>query len=64
MCAGSLIAKKVKTDDSHTTASRRRFIGGAAAAGAAIAAMLATRTARAADGAEFIFSNGTIIPQL
>ena len=62
ICAISLIANKVKIDDWQTTASRRRFIGGAAAAGAAIAAMSATGTARAADGAEVIFINGTIIP--
>jgi predicted amidohydrolase YtcJ len=62
ICAISLIANRVKTDDLQTTASRRRFIGGAAAAGAAIAAMSATSTARAADGAEVIFGNGTIIP--
>ncbi len=62
MCAGSLFARKVKIDDSLITASRRRFIGGAAAVGAAIAALSGTRTARAADGAEVIFRNGTIIP--
>src|SRR5580658_528318 len=62
ICAISLIANKVKIDDSQATASRRRFIGGAAAAGAAIAAMSAKWRARAADGAEVIFINGTIIP--
>jgi predicted amidohydrolase YtcJ len=62
ICAGSLITNKIRIDDSQTTASRRRFIGGAAATGAAIAAMSATGTVHAADGAEVIFGNGTIIP--
>lgn len=61
-CANSLIADKVKIDASHNAPSRRRFIGGAVAAGTAIAAIPARFAARAADGAEVIFHNGTILP--
>lgn len=59
LCAGSLIARKVKID---SQTSRREFIGGAVAAGAAIAAISGRSAARAADVADVIFRNGTIIP--
>jgi hypothetical protein len=61
-CGSSLIANKVKIGGSHNAPNRRRFIGAAVAVGTVIAAIPARFAARAADSAEVIFHNGTILP--
>jgi len=59
-CVSSLIADKLTFGVSQPNADRRQFMAYAVTATAA--AMTAPRKAFAADGAEVIFRNGTIIP--
>ena len=60
-CGNSLIAEKLTSGFAQTAPNRRRFMAYAVSAGAA-ASLTASRPASAADGAEVIFKNGTIIP--
>jgi predicted amidohydrolase YtcJ len=60
-CGNSLIAEKLTSGFAQTAPSRRRFMAYAVSLGAA-ASLTASRPANAADGAEVIFKNGTIIP--
>jgi hypothetical protein len=59
-CASSLISSHLTSGLWRAAPSRRRFLAYAVFAGAA--AMTAGREARAADGADAIFRNGTIYP--
>jgi predicted amidohydrolase YtcJ len=56
-----LIAEKLTSGFAQTAPSRRKFMAYAVSAGVA-ASLTASRPANAADGAEVIFKNGTIIP--
>ncbi len=61
-CVNSLITDHLTSGLWRTAPSRRQFLAYAASAGAAAAVITAGREARAADGAETIFRNGTIYP--
>jgi predicted amidohydrolase YtcJ len=61
-CDTSLITNHLTSGLWRGGPSRRQFLAYAVAAGAAAAAMTAGGEARAADGAETIFRNGTIYP--
>ena len=61
-CGNSLIAESLTSGFSRSALNRRRFMAYAVSAGAAVAGMTASRPAKAADGADVIFRNGTIIP--
>ena len=61
-CGNSLIAESLTSGFSRCAPNRRRFMAYAVSAGAAVAGITAVRPAEAADGAEVIFRNGTIIP--
>lgn len=61
-CVSSLITDKLAFGLAHATTGRRQFMAYAAAAGMMTTGLGAARTASAADGAEVIFRNGTIIP--
>ncbi len=61
-CVTSLITDHLTSGLWRAAPSRRRFLAYAASAGAAAAAIAAGREARAADGADTIFRNGTIYP--
>lgn len=60
-CGNSLIAEKLTSGFAQTAPSRRKFMAYAVSAGVA-ANLTASRSANAAEGAEVIFRNGTIIP--
>jgi predicted amidohydrolase YtcJ len=59
-CGNSLLADRLTSGFSRSAPDRRRFMAYAVSAG--VAGMTAGRPARAADGAEAIFRNGTIHP--
>ena len=61
-CGKSLIADKLTSGFSGSPPSRRQFMAYAASLGAAVAAFDARDFANAADVADVIFKNGTIIP--
>jgi predicted amidohydrolase YtcJ len=61
-CVSSLITDKLAFGLPQAAAGRRQFIACAAAMGAAVSGLGAVRPAGAAEAAEVIFRNGTIIP--
>jgi predicted amidohydrolase YtcJ len=61
-CVSSLITDKLAFGLAPPATGRRRFMAYAATASAVAAGLGTTRIATAADGAEVIFRNGTIIP--